>query len=91
MRMAKSRIARRVGFEKCLIPWKDLIFGILNSTNNLLVHNANVNVLSLEFSVSPSLKSCIRHAVCYSVDNDKIRISNLISGHLVSDVFFANN
>ena len=25
MRMAKRRIARRVGFEKCLIPWKELI------------------------------------------------------------------
>ena len=25
MRMAKHRIARRVGFEKCLIPWKELI------------------------------------------------------------------
>ena len=24
MRMAKRRITRRVGFEKCLIPWKEL-------------------------------------------------------------------
>ena len=24
MRMAKRQIARRVGFEKCLIPWKEL-------------------------------------------------------------------
>ena len=24
MKMAKRRIARRVGFEKCLIPWKKL-------------------------------------------------------------------
>ena len=24
MRMDKRRIARRVGFEKCLIPWKEL-------------------------------------------------------------------
>ena len=25
MRLAKRRIARRIGFEKCLIPWKELI------------------------------------------------------------------
>ena len=27
MRMTKRQIARRVGFEKCLIPWKELKTG----------------------------------------------------------------
>ena len=29
MRMAKRRIARRVRFEKCPIPWKELSTGII--------------------------------------------------------------
>ena len=26
MRMTKHRIARKAGFEKCLIPWKELMY-----------------------------------------------------------------
>ena len=28
MRMAKRRIAHRVGFEKCITPWKELILSL---------------------------------------------------------------
>ena len=31
MRLAKRRIARRVGFEKCLIPWKELMRRVTRS------------------------------------------------------------
>ena len=40
MRMAKRGIARREGFEKCLIPWKELI-GDIWSNNKSYCLNFN--------------------------------------------------
>ena len=40
MGMAKRQIARRVRFEKCLIPWKELIQGyIIASVTSHLYNN----------------------------------------------------
>ena len=43
MRMAKRRIARRVGFEKCLIPWKELM-DIYNHVPNVSYVQKNSSV-----------------------------------------------
>ena len=55
---------------------------------NKNIHNANINVPGLGLSDSPSLKSCIRQAVCYLVNNNKIYISSLVP-NLYSNNFFA--
>ena len=51
MRMAKRRIARRVGFKKCLIPWRELILSIsTKKCKNFIAGDTNIDLLKIHES-----------------------------------------